>query len=151
MTTNETNQNKIEKPHAHFETPHEVAADPALSKQEKGEALDSLEQDARLLATASAEGMTGGEPSNLRDVLDAKDALELSPTANAYEVVLRDLMSRQAADPQDGTRELIEHAIEALKALEHATASHGSSAAGIPPQGSDAEIVKEIALEKLDP
>ncbi|MEO9188986.1 MAG: hypothetical protein ABI224_03135 [Acetobacteraceae bacterium] len=151
MTTNETNQDKIEKPHAHFETPHEVAADPALSKQEKGEALDSLEQDARLLATASAEGMTGGEPSNLREVLDAKEALELSPTADAYEVVLRDLTSRQAADPQDGTRELIEHAIGALKALEHATTPNGSSAAGTPPRGSDAEIGKEIALEKLDP
>ncbi|MDQ2762014.1 MAG: hypothetical protein M3Y22_00455 [Pseudomonadota bacterium] len=151
MTTNKTGQDKIEKPHAHFETPHEVAADPALSKQEKGEALDSLEQDARLLATASAEGMTGGEPSNLHEVLDAKDTLEHSPTANAYELVLRDLMSRQAAGPQGGTKALIENAIEALKALGHGTAARGSSAAGIPPQGSDAEVAKEIALEKLDP
>lgn len=151
MTTNETGKDKIEKPHAHFETPQEVAADPALSKQEKGEALDSLEQDARLLATASAEGMTGGEPSNLHEVLDAKDALEHSSTANAYDVVLRDLMSRQAASPQGGMKALIETAIEALKALELATTARGATVASAPSPGSDAEIVREIAIEKLDP
>jgi hypothetical protein len=31
-----------------------------------------MEQDARQLDTATAEGMTGGEPSNLHQVLDAK-------------------------------------------------------------------------------
>jgi hypothetical protein len=81
MNTNEASQDKSEKPH--FETPHEVIADPALSKQEKVEALAELEQDARLLATAAAEGMTGGEPSNLREVLDAKEALERAGAAEA--------------------------------------------------------------------
>jgi hypothetical protein len=37
--------------------------------------LDSLEQDARLLADAASEGMSGGELNKLHDVLNAKDAL----------------------------------------------------------------------------
>ena len=40
------------------------------------EALETLEQDARLLTTAAQEGMTGGEENKLQDVLDAKKALE---------------------------------------------------------------------------
>jgi hypothetical protein len=83
MNTNEASQDKVEKPHANFKTPHEIIADPALSKEEKVEALTELEQDARLLATAAAEGMTGGEPSNLREVLDAKEALERAGAAQA--------------------------------------------------------------------
>ncbi len=56
--------------------PHEVAADPKLSPEKKGKVLDSLELDARLLDTATAEGMGGGEPSNLKQVLDAKQKVE---------------------------------------------------------------------------
>jgi hypothetical protein len=42
----------------------------SLSKQERSRRLDALElQDARQLATASAEGMTGGEPVQLSEVL----------------------------------------------------------------------------------
>ena len=103
---------------------------------------------ARLLATASAEGMTGGEPTNLHEVLDAKEALALPPTAYAYEVVLRDLRARQAAGTQARTRALIKHAIATLEALERADAS---TAPGNPPPGSDEEIVKEAETEKLDP
>jgi hypothetical protein len=76
MDAKETRQAKTEKPHEHFDDPRQVVADPALSKQDKLEALETLEQDARLLATATEEGMTGGEQSNLRDVLSAKKALE---------------------------------------------------------------------------
>ena len=76
MDSNETRENKLEKPHAHFGHPQDVVADPALSKEEKVEALETLEQDARLLTTAAQEGMTGGEESKLREVLDAKKALE---------------------------------------------------------------------------
>jgi hypothetical protein len=35
MNTKEASQDKVEKPHANFETPHEIIADPAVSKQEK--------------------------------------------------------------------------------------------------------------------
>jgi hypothetical protein len=49
-----------------------VVQDPAIPAKKKEKILDTLEQDARLLDTASDEGMTGGEPSNLHQVLDAK-------------------------------------------------------------------------------
>lgn len=151
MNMNEASQDKVEKPSANFNTAHEVVADPALSKLEKEKALDALEQDARLLATASAEGMTGGQPTNLREVLDAKEALELPPTIYAYEIVLRDLTTRQAAGPQKRIQVLIEHAIEALEALERADVAQASTAPGNPPPGSDEEIAKEAETEKLDP
>jgi hypothetical protein len=76
MDSNETREDKVEKPHAHFGDPQDVVADPALSKEEKVEALETLEQDARLLTTAAQEGMTGGEENKLQEVLDAKKALE---------------------------------------------------------------------------
>ena len=69
---------KLEKPHAHFGRPRDVIADPSLSKEEKAAALEALERDARLLTTATQEGMTGGEESKLGEVLDAKKALEES-------------------------------------------------------------------------
>jgi hypothetical protein len=150
--TNEPSQDKVEKPNANFETALEVVADPALSKPQKERALDTLEQDARLLATASAEGMTGGEPTNLRDVLHAKDALEMPPTTCAYEAVLRDLRTRQAEGPRERTQALIKHAIEALEALERADVATASPVPGNPPPpGSDEEIAKEAETEKLDP
>ena len=151
MDTNELGPDKAKKPSANFQSAHEVAADPALSKPEKEKALDALEQDARLLATASAEGMTGGEPTNLHEVLDAKEALELPPTTYAYEIVLRDLRTRQAAGPQERTQALIKHAIEALEALKRADVARASAAPGNPPPGSDEEIAKEAETEKLDP
>jgi hypothetical protein len=46
MHSKETSRAKAEKPHAHFDSPQQVLADPALSMQEKFEALDTLEQDA---------------------------------------------------------------------------------------------------------
>ncbi len=80
MNAHEPGQDTIKQPHGNFATPDEVVVDPALSKQEKSEALDAMEQDARLLAMASAEGMSGGEPTNLHEVLDAKEALKEQPT-----------------------------------------------------------------------
>ena len=65
MDAKETRQAKTDKPHGHFDNPQQILADPALSKQDKLKALETLEQDARLLATATEEGMTGGEHSNL--------------------------------------------------------------------------------------
>jgi hypothetical protein len=104
MEAKESCQTKTEKPHAHLNDPRQIVADPALSEQDKLEALERLEQDARLLETATEEGMAGGEQSNLRDVLNAKKALE---------------------GPAD--------------------------AASNPPPGSEAEVAKEVAIEKLDP
>jgi hypothetical protein len=70
---------KVQKPATYFEEPHEVVADPSLSKAQKAEALNTLEQDARQLAEASSEGMAGGERSKLHDVLIAEDVLASPP------------------------------------------------------------------------
>jgi hypothetical protein len=94
MATEETHQDKIEKPHAHFGSPRQVVADPALSKDEKTEALETLEQDARLLSTASEEGMTGGEETNLHDVLNAQEVLKdqtAAPTPGSEEEVAEEV------------------------------------------------------------
>jgi hypothetical protein len=66
---------KVQKPAAHFDQPHEVAADSSLSQPQKLKVLDTLEQDARQLSEASAEGMAGGERTKLHEVLKAKNAL----------------------------------------------------------------------------
>ena len=68
---------KVDKPSSQFDDPHEVAEDPSLSKARKVEALDVLEQDARQLAEATSEGMSGGERNKLHEVLIAKKTLDL--------------------------------------------------------------------------
>jgi hypothetical protein len=72
---------KVRKPPAHYDEPHEVVADPSLSKAQKDEALNPLEQDARQLAEAASEGMGGGERNKLHDVLIAEDVLARPPVA----------------------------------------------------------------------
>lgn len=138
-------EEKVEKPHLRFDDPHEVVADPSLSKDEKVKALQSLEQDAMQLSIAAGEGMGGGEPSNLDEVLDAKGSLESHPTDYAYDVVLRDLKQRRA-DAAEDARSLIDNAIKSLEAVQHAEGSSQTSA-----PSSDAEVAKEAAMEKLDP
>jgi len=66
----------IENPAAHFEAPADVVEDPALSEEEKRKALNTWEEDARLLSVATQEGMSGGTPSKLAEVAEAK--LELN-------------------------------------------------------------------------
>jgi hypothetical protein len=108
---------KVRRPSAHFDEPHEVVADASLSKAQKVEALDTLEQDARQMVEASNEGMGGGEPDKLHDVLVAQDKLAVLPVADAYETVLRDLRARETRDPTIDTRVLIKQAIAALEGL----------------------------------
>ena len=62
--------------HPNLDAPAEIVADSSLSKQEKVEVLEDLEQDARQLAIASNEGMSGGEPTALSEVLQAKEGLQ---------------------------------------------------------------------------
>ena len=154
MTENTTKHAKTTKPHAAFETPGEVVADPALSMKEKVAALDSLEQDARQLSVASDEGMAGGEPTGLHDVLEAKDALELPPVRQAYDVVLADLRSRLKAAGTIDEHAAVMRAITALDAVVPGPAQHagaGANARVEPAPGSIAEMEAERALEKLDP
>jgi hypothetical protein len=96
-----------------FDAPNEVLADPSLSTQEKAKALEGLEQDARQLAIASSEGMSGGEPTALAEVLHAEAAL--APADFAYELVLKDLETRRRSG--DGDPGLISQAVAALEAL----------------------------------
>jgi hypothetical protein len=58
-----------------FDAPIEIVADPSLSKQEKAKALEDLEQEARQLAIASGERISGREPTPLAEALHAKEAL----------------------------------------------------------------------------
>jgi hypothetical protein len=52
---------KLDNPSIQFNKPTEILDDPVLSKEEKKSALDTWEQDARQLMTASNEGMSGKE------------------------------------------------------------------------------------------
>ena len=64
-----------------YQAPDKVLSDTALSRPEKLKALDVLEQDSRELAAAAYEGMAGGEPTALAEVLLAKAALDSPPDA----------------------------------------------------------------------
>lgn len=66
---------RVQKPSTHFDVPDDVVTDRRLSDEQKRVALETLEQDARQLSDATAEGMVGGERSNLDEVLDAKAKL----------------------------------------------------------------------------
>ena len=154
MTDDTTGQDKIDRPHAFFKNPQQVVTEPSLSKDQKTEALDALEQDARQLAAASDEGMAGGERNKLQDVLDAKDSLALSPTDFAYEAVLKDLRSRAKTDIAGDARALVEQAIAALCAVVKSPVLNpaaGPEHYDGPSPGSAADIEDEIAREKLDP
>ena len=50
---------KVDNPETHYRKPADIAADKKLSPEEKSKALDTWEQDARQLLTASNEGMAG--------------------------------------------------------------------------------------------
>ena len=120
---------KTARPHAHFEAPHEVVVDPSLSKEQKIEALESLEQDARQLAIASSEGMSDGEATGLQEVLHAKSVLELPPLSIAYEVVLQDLHLRLVGGQGEELKETLQQAIATLKTINNADRSTAAATA----------------------
>ncbi|MCW3474882.1 hypothetical protein [Limobrevibacterium gyesilva] len=111
---------KVEQPHAHFKQPAEVVVDPLLSKDEKVHALEAMEQYARQLATASAEGMGGGEDARLHEVLVAKDALDLPPSDLAFAVVMQSLRAKL---PEAEGTEAHAPIIRAIEAVEAASAA----------------------------
>ena len=144
---------KVHQPHMEFEHPAEVVADPELSRHEKAAALDALEQDARQLATASGEGMAGGESTNLRDVLIARDSLGLSAEA-AWDVVLRALEANLPRTTGTEAHVAISQAIDALHAARRAIddlARTPPTPPGAAKPGSDQELEEELEKEKLDP
>jgi hypothetical protein len=77
---------QIDNPAAAFDEPSDVVHDTSLGPQEKKAALDTWEQDARQLMTASNEGMPGPQEGlesddhhSMADVLRAKRALGGKP------------------------------------------------------------------------
>lgn len=58
----------IAYPQRYFGRPEEVLNEPTLSVDEKRRILESWKLDAQRLAESTAENMSGGEETNLRDV-----------------------------------------------------------------------------------
>jgi hypothetical protein len=77
---------KVEDPATHFDKPNDVVHDVNLSLDEKKKALNTWEQGARQLSTASSEAMTGSEEgaqpadhNRLGEVVRAKDKIGEKP------------------------------------------------------------------------
>ena len=77
---------KVEDPATHFDKPNDVVHAANLSPDEKKKTLNTWEQDARQLLTASDEGMTGSEEgaqlddhNRLGEVVRAKDKIGEKP------------------------------------------------------------------------
>ena len=66
-STNVDLMDKIEHPQAYYKAPDEITNDNELSPEQKKKALDTWEQDARQMLTASNEGMAGNEDGITRD------------------------------------------------------------------------------------
>jgi hypothetical protein len=79
MTMNHSKQSLLTKAHQDptkvFERPIEVAHDPRFTLQEKIKILAIWDSLARQLSVATEEGMTGGEPSRLTEVAEARALL----------------------------------------------------------------------------
>ena len=58
----------IASPNRHFSHPVDVLNEPSLSTDEKRKILESWKLDAQRLAESTAENMSGGEETDLRDV-----------------------------------------------------------------------------------
>jgi len=145
---------KIETPSKAFAEPTEVLGDAKLSTSDKLRALDSLEQDARQLAVASGEGMSGGEETRLRSVLEAKRTLELPSEEVAFTVVNRAFQAALQRTLGTDTHALISRALEAIKEARDAIAREATAPApppGAPRPGSTEELREELDKEKLDP
>jgi hypothetical protein len=86
MTGKTTHLHKIERPAENYARPADLVRDEKLSLEEKKQALDVWEQDARQLITASNEGMEGeaigpdrDENHMLDQVLNAKQKVGARP------------------------------------------------------------------------
>lgn len=66
----------IQSPASAFRDPADVVANRRLTNAQKLRVLKQWEIDARALAVAEEEGMTGGEPSMLQRVMLALDQLD---------------------------------------------------------------------------
>jgi hypothetical protein len=71
-------------PTRYYARPNDAVADSRLSRIEKLAVLEAWELEARALAVAAEENMTGGEPDRLQQVVEARIALgvEADPVDN---------------------------------------------------------------------
>ena len=77
----------LSNPSKFFTAPREVVAHPALSRSVKIDILRQWETDARLMAVAEEENLTGGEASQLSAVVNALISLgdsEKMPDGDAH-------------------------------------------------------------------
>jgi hypothetical protein len=145
---------KLAHPAKEFSDPAEVLTDCSLSPPEKLVALNSLEQDARQLAVAAAEGMAGGEQTKLRNILQAERSLELPSSDLAFTTVLRIFEEQRRKTRGTDTDVLITRAIEAITVARDAIMRQAVAPVpppGAPKPGSKAELQEELNKEKLDP
>src|ERR1700733_6778261 len=63
-------------PSRFYPSPTDVVRDRRFSDPERLEILEAWERDARALSVADDEGMTGGEPSRLKTVVEARREIE---------------------------------------------------------------------------
>jgi len=144
----------VEHPGKISNDPARTLADPDLSKRDKIHALNAMEQDARQLAVAAAEGMGGGEETNLRNVLQAKRILETPKPDAAFRVVRQTFEAELQNTLGTDTHDVIMRALDAIKAARQAIARRARTPApppGAPAPGSPQELEEELAKEKLDP
>jgi hypothetical protein len=81
---------RVDNPQDSFDHPSDIVKDRQLSSKEKRDALDTWEQDAHQLLTASNEGMPGSEEGvepkdnhRLGEVVRAKDKIGVKPQRKA--------------------------------------------------------------------
>jgi hypothetical protein len=65
----------LASPASHFDSPSQITSTKSLTDEQKKKALDVWEEDARRLSVATEEGMSGGEPSRMDEVAEAKAEL----------------------------------------------------------------------------
>jgi hypothetical protein len=71
-------EEKIDRPASNFEKPGDICSDNELSRDDKKKALETWEQDAQQLITASNEGMCGPNEG-----IDAEDHHRLGEVVRA--------------------------------------------------------------------
>ena len=90
----------------------------------------------------------------MRDVLVARETLELPPADAAFSVVVQTLESKLAASEGTSAHQVIAQAIGSLEAARAAIDGMDVAAkvpAGAPEPGSERDLEEELAKEKLDP
>jgi hypothetical protein len=82
----EAKKARLEKPANYYKSPDDITKDADLSADEKRQALNTWEQDARQMMTASNEGMAGeeegldkGDSHRLGEVVRAKAKIGAKP------------------------------------------------------------------------